>query len=254
MAPMRALLPPALVAAATLGVSQAAAAPNLGGVRARTTAAGTVHFTLRIDAGVGGRVIVSREAGALSFARRRAHLYKLDASLPVPQELIIVGPFTYSNANVQAALRNPRVKPWTKLDVRRLTAKQRKQYPDELAHVRVLAYLADGVAKATRIASTTVEGVRATRFRGYVRLASLLPHVPASQRASIRTAARNNFLDRPFPADFWVDRHRRLRRVRVAYATAKGMRVVIDGRFSKFGVAINVKLPPKRSIADISPR
>jgi hypothetical protein len=251
---MRRLAPLLLLLVATTTASQAAGESDVGGVRARTTAAGTARFTLRIDAGIGGRVIISREAGTISFVRRRAHLYKLAASAPVPQELIIVGPFTYSNANVQAALSNPKVKPWTRLDARRLTAKQRKRYPDELAHVRVLAYLSDGVATATRIASTTVDGIPATRFRGHVRLARLLPHVPPSQRASIRTALRNNFLDRPFPADFWVGRGGRLRRVRVAYATSKGLRVTIDGRFSKFGIPIDLKLPPKRSIADISPR
>ena len=56
----------------------------------------------------------------------------------------MIGPFTYTNANVQAALNDPRCKPWTKLDTRKLTPKQRRDQPDELAHVRGPRHLPTG--------------------------------------------------------------------------------------------------------------
>ena len=68
------------------------------------------------------------------------------------QELIVDGPFTYTNANVEAALKDKTVKPWTKLDTRRLTREAAKAQPDELAHVTVIVHLLDGVR--TRGSST----------------------------------------------------------------------------------------------------
>jgi hypothetical protein len=229
------------------GSAHGATAPELKTARGKTTAEGTVRFTLRIDASIGGQAITSREAGTVSFVRRHAHLYKLVPNAPVPQELILIGPITYTNANVQAALADPSVKPWTKLDTRRLTARQRKQYPDELAHVRALAFLADGVTSSKRLATTTVNGATMTRFRGRVDPARI------EADAGIRKALANDYVAQPFPADFWVDRSGRLRRVTVAYKTANGTVITIDGRFSKFGIEVDLKLPAKRLIEDISP-
>ena len=124
--------------------------PSLIGAGAKTRAAGSAQFKLTITAVVGGSTIVAEENGTVSFSTRRAHLYKQIPGSPVPQELVLIGPYTYTNANVQAALSDPTVKPWTKLDTRRLTAAQKRRQPDELAHVLAPAYLADGVAAPTR--------------------------------------------------------------------------------------------------------
>ena len=56
------------------------------------------------------------------------------------------------------------VKPWTKLDTRRLTAEQLATQPDELAHVLAPAYLADGVATSPRVSGRDGDGT--TRFTG----------------------------------------------------------------------------------------
>src|SRR5205814_2208307 len=79
------------------------------------------------------------------------------------------------NANVEAALNDPSVKPWTRLDTRRLSARQRLAEPDEVAHVLAPAYLADGVADPKREGS---EEDGTTRFTGRVDPALLARRVP----------------------------------------------------------------------------
>lgn len=224
--------------------------PSLTAATAHTTAARTAQFRLVIRAVVGGSPVVAEENGTISFVERRAHLYKQIPGSPVPQELVLIGPITYTNANVQAALADPTVKPWTKLDTRRLTAKQVRAQPDEFAHVIAPAYLADGVTLPTRIAPKP-DGT--TEFTAVVDPARLARIVPASVRASILTAVRNDYAAKPFPATFWLDARGRIRRVRVAYTTPQGSQITVDTRYSEFGTKINVVLPAAGDIANITP-
>ena len=235
-----------LVLSACGGSSTADPGPQLTGARAKTTAAGTAQFKLTIDAVVGGSTITAEENGTASFSHRRAHLYKQIPGSPVPQELVLIGPYTYTNANVQTALADPEVKPWTKLDTRRLTPTQIATQPDELAHVLAPAYLADGVATPTRVGRDE-DGT--THFTGRVDPARLAGRVPAS----IFTAIRNDYSSKPFDADFWLDDGGRVRRVLVAYATPQGSKITLDTRYSEFGTTIDVALPSPGEIADISP-
>src|SRR5207244_11947115 len=98
------------------------------------------------------------------------------------QELIVDGPFTATNANVAAALKERSVMPWTKLDTRRLTPRQRSSHPDELAHVRALFRLPDGVRRARRGDSIVVAGERVTRFTGEADPARVAARTPAAER------------------------------------------------------------------------
>jgi hypothetical protein len=223
--------------------------PQLADARARTVAAGSARFTLSINASVAGTHVLTSETGTVSFTQPRAHLYRLGSNIVVPQELILVGPYTYTNANVDAAMRDSSVKPWTKLDTRRLSATQRRARADELAHVRAMAYLGDGVASAKRVGVETVDDARATHFRGEVDPKRLAARAPAR----IGAAVRNDYAERPFPADVWLDDQGRVRHIRVAYRTARGGRVVIDGGFSDFGVKVDVSPPPADAVQDISP-
>jgi hypothetical protein len=237
----------ALVLSACGGSSTNDSSPNLAGARAKTTAAGTARFRLTITAIVGGSTITAEENGTVSFTRRRAHLYKQIPGSPVPQELVLIGPFTYTNANVQAALADPTVKPWTKLDTRRLTAAQVRKQPDELAHVLAPAYLADGVSAPTRVGR---EDDGTTHFTGSVDPARLEGHVSAV----ILTAVHNDYLAMPFAADFWIDDQGRVRRVVVDYTTAQGSKITVETTYSEFGAHIDVALPAPGDIADISPK
>jgi hypothetical protein len=234
----------------TTTTANAAPVPSFAGARARTTAAGPVQFRLTIRAVVGGSPITAEENGTASFVTRRAHLYKQIPGSSVPQELVLLGPFTYTNANVQAALADPTVKPWTKLDTRRLTPKELRTQPDELAHVLAPAYLADGV-KSPKPRGRAPDGT--TRFTGVVDPARLARTVPAAVRALIVTAVRNDYAVTPFPATFWLDDRSRIRRVRVDYTTAQGSQITLDTRYSEFGTKIDVALPAAGDIADISP-
>jgi hypothetical protein len=234
----------------TTVAAPAAASPSFVDARARTTTAGPVQFRLTIKAIVGGSPVVAEENGTVSFVERRAHLYKQIPGSTVPQELVLLGPFTYTNANVQAALSDPTVKPWTKLDTRRLTAKQLRDQPDEFAHVIAPAYLPDGVAAPKRTGSGP-NGT--TRFIGVVDPARLARRVPAAVRASIVTAVRNDYAATPFPAAFWLDARGRVRRVRVAYTTAQGSQITVDTSYASFGTTIDVRLPAAGDIAVITP-
>jgi hypothetical protein len=243
-----------LVLVAALVVSGCGASPPvrthaLDGASARTTARGSARFTLSIAATVAGVAVQTAERGTVSFVRPQAHFYRLVSSGGLPQESIVDGPFTYTNGNVQLALSNPSVRPWTKLDTRRLPARQRRNRLDELAHVRVLAYLADGVVSSVRVGS---DGPR-THLRGRVEPRRLLARVPARERETVRAVLHAEYVDRPFAADFWLDDANRVRRVHVSYRTARGGRVTIDGGFSDFGVRVDVTPPPAREVQDITP-
>lgn len=227
-----------------------ATAPSFATARARTTAAGPVDFKQLIEAHVGGGTVTAEENGTVSFTKRRAHLYKQIPGSPVPEELVLLGPFTYTNANIQAALADPTVKPWTKLDTRRLTAKERAAEPDELAHVIAPVYLADGVRKA-KDTGRAPDGT--TRFTGTVDPVRLALVVPAAQRRAVATAVRNDYTTSPFPATFWLDDRGRIRRVRVAYTTAQGSRIIVDTSYTNFGASIDVSLPASGDIKNISP-
>ena len=241
------LVPLALVALVCSGCGSSHSGPvDLSTARAKTTAAGTVRFTLSITANLAGTKVRADENGTASFSRRRAHLYKLVPGGGLPREVVVIGPFTYSNANVEAALRDPSVKPWTKLDTRRLTAKQRRTQPDELAHVLAAAYLADGVADPKRVGS---EKDGTTHITGRVDPSVLARRVPAA----IMAAVRNDYANRPFDASFWVDDLGRVRRVLVEYDTNMGSTITLDTTYAEFGPGVDVALPRADEIQDISP-
>jgi len=226
---------------------------GFAGASHRTVASGTASFTLLIDGKVGGSSVRSSETGTLSFTDNRAHFYKLVPGGGLPQEIVVDGPFTYTNANAQAALNDSSVKPWTKLDTRKLPTSDAKSHPSELEHVRAVAYLAGGVADPNRIGAGTVRGEHRTHYRGLVDPARVAEGAPAGERAALRRAVRNDYLAKPFDADFWLDDAGRVRRVRVAYRTAGGSRVIVDGKFSGFGTKVDLTVPPKADVQDITP-
>jgi len=255
MALVRRLLAIAIAVSAlsACGGSKHAAAEGLSGASGRTVAAKTASFTLAISATIGSMAVQSSETGSLSFSERRAHFYKLVPGGGTPQEVVLDGPFAYTNANIDAALKDTRVKPWTKLDTRRVPPAQLRAHPDELAHVRVVAYLADGVGKASKIGTDTIAGEPQVHYRGVVDPARVVAAAPAAERAALRTAITNDYLAAPFPADFWLDSAGRVRRVLVGYRTGRGSQIVIDGRFSEFGVKVDLTVPPAADVQDITP-
>ncbi len=216
---------------------------------ARTTGAGTARFTLTISGTIGGLGTRADERGAVAFVRARAHIYKLLATGGIPEELIVDGPYVYANGDVQAAMNDTSVRPWTKLDTRRLTVTQRRSNGDELAHVRAPAYLIEGVAHATRIGGTG--GL--VHVRAEVDPARLAARLPASLRASIVGAVEADFTARPFPADFWLDAKGRVRRVHVSYRNGSSGRIVVTATYSGFGSPVPLRLPPASHVQDISP-
>jgi hypothetical protein len=229
------------------------AEPSFAGASSRTVASGTAAFTLLIGATVGGTPVRSGETGTVSFSDRRAHFYKISPGGGLPQEIILDGPIAYTNANVAAALKDSSVKPWTKLDTRKVPASDKKSHPDELAHVRAVAYLSDGVSGAKLIGVQTVKGQRRTHFRGLVDPARVLAKAPPADRAALRTTLRNDYLATPFLADFWLDDAGRVRQVRVSYLTAGGSQIFIEGGFSNFGTKIDLTVPAANKIQDITP-
>jgi hypothetical protein len=254
MAPLRrfSLLLLVLVLAAC-GGSKRASTVEFAGASGRTVASKTASFTLSISAVIAGASVRSSETGGVSFVNRQAHFYKLVPGGGLPQEIILIGPFAYTNANVDAALKDTRVKPWTKLDTRRVPAADLKSHPDELAHVRLVAYLADGVNGAQRIGDETIGGQHRTHFPGLVDPTRVVARAPAADRTAFRTAVGNDYLATPFLADFWLDDAGRVRQVRVDYRTAGGGRIVVNAELSNFGGKIDLTLPAASKIQDITP-
>ena len=242
-----------LLALAGCGGGSSSSGPDPSTARATTAAERSAQFTVLVDAVVGGSKVETSETGTIDFSGRRAHVYKLVAGSRIPQEVVVDGPFTFTNANVEAAIEDPTVKPWTKLDTRRLSAKERESHPDELAHVLALLHLPDGMDRTTRVGDETVAGERVTQFRGVVRPARVVAEAPPALRRGLAQALRNDYPARPFLASVWLDDADRVRRVHVSYDTAGGTKVSLDGRFSEFGAKVDTRLPPARSIADITP-
>jgi hypothetical protein len=227
--------------------------PDFASASAKTIGTGSARFTLLVGAIVGGSPVQSSETGTIAFSQRKAHVYKLIPGSSMGQELIVDGPLTYTNANVEAALKDRTVKPWTKLDTRRLTAKQLRAHPDELAHVTVMVHLLDGVQNVRQFDTMSVAGQDVTEFRGDVQPKRVVAQAPAAERASIAQAMRNDYPTRPFLASFWLDDAGRVRRVLVNYHTAGGTSISLDGRFSEFGMTVDTTPPPARSTKDITP-
>ena len=225
----------------------AAAGPSLAASPARTAGAGTARFTMKVAGTLGSGIVTTYANGALSFGQRRLHVYKLVPGNPFPQEQIVDGPWTYANGNVQQAMADSRVRPWTKLDTRQLPPSQRRL--EDLDHVRALAYLAAG-AESARLVGTSGA---LTHFRGRVDPDRVVASAPRAEQPTLRQVLRTDYTSRPFPADFWLDRSSRLRRVRVSYATPKGGRITVDGGFSGFGRPVDVKPPPADALVDITP-
>jgi hypothetical protein len=202
---------------------------------------------------MGAMAVQSSETGSVSLTDRRAHFYKIVPGGGMPQEIVLNGPYEYTNANIDAALQDSSIKPWTKLDTRRVSPAQMRGHPDELAHVRAVAYLANGVARASKIGSGTIAGVAQVHYRGVVDPARVVAEAPAADRAALRVAIGNDYLTKPFPADFWIDDAGRVRRVLVGYRTPGGGQIVVDGRFSEFGVKLDLSIPAASKIQDITP-
>jgi hypothetical protein len=217
---------------------------------ATTIAEGTARFTLAVSGEVGGLSMRADERGAVAFVQPRAHIYKLLLSGGIPEEVIVDGPYVYTNGNVQAAMNDTTVKPWTKLDTRRLTARQRQSNGDELAHVRAPAYLIEGVAHLQRVGAGS-GGV--VHVRGVVDPARLAAYVPPSIRASILAAVARDYARKPFPAEFWIDPKGRVRRVHVIYRSGSSGHIAVTATYSDFGAPVALGLPASSHTQDITP-
>ena len=223
--------------------------PSFAAARAKTLAAGTARFQETATIAVGGNEIKAYDRGTAAFDGSRAHIYKLSAGTAIPGEVIVAGDITYSNENVQAAMTSPDVKPWTKLDRRLLTAKERASRPDELAHVLAPLYLAWG-ARATALDRRAADGAL---FWGRIDPALVLKRVPAARRAVISTAIHGDYPSKQFNVKFWIDSSNHIRRVIASYVSAQGTPVAIDASYYGFGAKVDVKPPPQRSIKVVKP-
>jgi hypothetical protein len=229
--------------------TQPAPLPSFAKARANVLKATTAKLDQVTTIVVGGNQIKAYDSGRLAFDGSRAHIYKLSPGGRFPGEVIVVGPFTYTNANIEASLQAPEVPPWTKLDTRKLSAKAAANQTDELSHVLAPAYLAFGasnVALRRRVAEGAI-------FWGRIDPKVVLQRVPAARRAKIENAVRGDYPAGDFNARFWVDARNRIRRVIVAWSTASGTPIAVDTSYSAFGAPVDTKLPPARSIKDITP-
>lgn len=247
-----------MLAAAGCGGSHRAAppppkpivAPPFARALARTVAQRTVKFAQITSITVGGNVVSAYTNGTASFAARLGHIYRISPGNNTPGEVIVAGPIVYENANAQAALNDPGVQPWTRLDTRKLSAKVRAQHPDDLAHSLAPAYLATAVTTVRLVQTTPTRA----EFVGRVDPARVAAGVPASQRALVVAAVHGDYPATRFTARFWLDARGRLRRVLVAYRTKNGTPVSVDTAYDAFGVPVAATPPPARDVKDITPK
>lgn len=224
--------------------------PSFAAARGTTFDARTAHLTQTTSIVVGGSRIDAHDTGTIAFDGTRAHLYKLDPGSNVPGEVIVVGPITFTNANVQASMMSGDVKPWTRLDTRRLPVREERNRPDELSHVLAplyLAYGARGVSLARRVADGAIYWAR-------IDPALVLRRIPDGRRALVAKALRGDYPAKAFNARFWIDSRDRIRRVIVSYATPQGTPVAIDTSYDRFGAPVAIAAPPARDVKDITPR
>jgi len=224
--------------------------PSFAKARATILRTTTAKLDQATTIDVGGNVIKAQDTGRVAYDGSRAHIYKLSPGTRIPGEVIVIGPFTYTNANVEAAMQAPEVPPWTKLDTRKLSAKAAGNQTDELSHVLAPAYLALGASNVTlrrRVADGAI-------FSARIDPKLVLERVPAARRTKIEKGVRSDYPAGDFNARFWVDSGNRVRRVIVAWASAKGTRFTVDTSYSLFGAPVDTKLPPARSITDITPK
>ncbi len=226
------------------------AAPPFARAFPRTVAAKTVKFAQITSITVGGSKVSAYTNGTVSFVARAGHIYRIEPGSTVPGEVIVIGPLVYENANASATLNDPSVRPWTKLDTSRLTAKERSAHPDDLAHALAPAYLATAVVRPRLVRTTPTRAV----FVGQVDPAAVAAHVPAAQRALVAAAVRGDYPAKPFRVRFWLDARGRLRRVLVTYSTGNGTPVSVDTGYDAFGVPVDATPPPARDVKDVTPR
>jgi hypothetical protein len=224
--------------------------PSFAKARANILTTTTARLDQVTTIVLSGTEIKAHDTGRLAFDGSRAHIYKLSPGGRFPGEVIVIGPFTYTNANIEASLQAPEVPPWTKLDTRKLSAKAAANQTDELSHVLAPAYLAFGASNVTLRRRVTDGAI----FWARIDPKLVLQRVPAARRTKIEKAVRADYPARDFNARFWVDSHDRIRRVIVAWATPSGTPIATDTSYSAFGTPVNAKLPPARSIKDITPK
>lgn len=198
---------------------------------------------------VDGTEIKAHDTGRVAFDGSRAHIYKLSPGTRYPGEVIVIGPFTYTNANIEASLQSPEIQPWTKLDTRKLSPRAAANQTDELSHVLAPAYLAFGASHVTlrrRVSDGAIFWARIDPRR-------VLRAVPADRRAKIERALRADYPAADFNARFWIDSRNRIRRVIVTWVTPSGTPIALNSAYGAFGEPVGTKLPPARDIKDITP-
>ncbi len=223
--------------------------PSFAKARANVLKTKTANVEQDTTVVLGGTEIKAHDSGRVAFDGSRAHIYKLSPGTRYPGEVIVIGPFTYTNANVEASLQTPGIQPWTKLDTRKLSSHAAANQTDELSHVLAPAYLAFGASHVTlrrRVSDGAIFSARIDPRR-------VLRAVPAARRAKIGRALRADYPTADFNGRFWIDSHNRIRRVIVTWVTARGTRIALDSAYGGFGEPVGTKLPPAGDIKDITP-
>jgi hypothetical protein len=230
--------------------TQPAPLPSFAKARVNVLAASTAKLDQVTTIVIDGTEIKAHDSGSVAFDGSHAHIYKLTPGSQFPGEVIVIGPFTYTNANIQAALQSPEVPPWTKLDTRKLSPNAAANQTDELSHVLAPAYLAFGASHVTlrrRVSDGAI-------FWARIDPKLVLDNISATRRTKIEKAVRADYPAKDFNARFWVDSRNRIRRVIVAWATASGTPIALDTSYSSFGSPVDTKLPAPRRIKDITPK
>lgn len=194
------------------------------------TSAGRVSLTVVDDAGVKGGIVFDRDI--------------VYVEVPPDQRATIPGR-----------------KPWLKVDVAMLAG---TSDPDlkSLAQTgnvdptQSLTLIKGMTRDVTRIGTDTLRGVPTTHYRGNIDLHTLLARPTAKLEPHVQAALQQIAAD-PFPADVWVDRDGRLRKMRYEMpvrgqnATDKPKRIGTV-EFFDFGTNASIAIPNDDEVFDFS--
>ena len=173
----------------------------------RTTTATLDQVTTIVIGGIG-------DQGARHRPRRvrRGRARTSTSSAPggqFPGEVIVIGPFTYTNANVQAALKRPDGASRGRSSTRASSPRRRQRTRPTSSRTSVApAYLAFGVEPRDARAGASADGaVFCGAHRSEARRSARVPAGDAARRSRRRCEATTR--PRDFNARFWVDSHDR---------------------------------------------
>jgi hypothetical protein len=240
----------------------AAAAQVVRAAYAKTTSGETAKVRLDVRTSGGGTPLALSGDGVVDFGTRKSQL-RLNIPTIGTTDVRTVAGVTYVRVPASFAVFTGG-KPWVKLDRAALGAAGMGALGDSgtTDPADVLAYLAGASDKVTKVGEETVATTPTTRYRVEIDLRKAARDADAAGRAAAASAEKV-FGSPTLPADVWLDRDGRLRKLVLrqtvapaaspsgASASAAGVELYVALTLPEFGVPVHVTAPRAAEVADL---